>query len=753
MKDYLSYATLLDVYLAEPSIFSEADRVVLLQTLLDVLKSSDELTYNIAWNIPDLLMGFYHMPFDFGTQRIAETPFIKLLMAIFSHIAEKGNPKELSLKALETLSRLSVQSNYSLVYSKKYNPKADGDKDEEETSDDDDEDEYDLFYSDRYKYSFEEVESRMRTAERYLDLKFVSLHETIASTLQRIHTSYPSRFFSTTTTGLLSFLALNIDTLSLHGLIFIVRRLYTFARDYNPPLPPPYGVSGDLPVSETEIQLLHKLLQSFLSFLFDLLFSISSVKWAHRLYVELRHNVALEVQPTKRERFYVLQNYAAQIDDLAFRLQQLGLSLDMDTDKLFDDMVKDLVDKYDKKAGISHAALEVLVDDVASETSTIKPESLPFDFQDAKVPESVYLSKEGVFLFVTQARYENRHFPEALSFKNLQNLIKVTHEFVLGSASPYANGDGENEEDSASKIPTPGICDALAFWALWTLRNIKTTEQLLQQVPSEGLLIEYLQILTMLAVHTNPEREGDLKSLFYSIIWRILSLHTHTMRYGYLIDTIKSCPYPEPREMAIKNLKDLLVAKNGTVSKSARIPSSTGKSDTDFLEKKLEQLGIKEENSKGPKGFNPDMIVRPNQIEPEEDEKRGNGTSGSKLSDGENEEIASMISTAINDAIALVAKQGKTEDSEDEEEGSLLEADDDDEQIDFGILGSWANFVAANTLTPESTAEIVLLFDSFLASLKKLGATGDDGESDAEVLGLQRQGDLLELLVTSIKRD
>lgn len=740
-----------------PTRFSDVDRVLLLQTLLDILRSSDVLTYNIAWNIPDLLLPYFDQHFDFDHQSLADTPFIKLLLATFSHIAEKGNPKELNLKALETLSRLSVIANYNEIHQK--SPKVknedseggyeEGDKDEEGEgegeeydyfdNDDSDDDTGNPFFDDQFNYSKSDFESRARVAERFLDLKFVALFETISTTLKRITTSYPSRFLATATTGLLSFFASNVPRLSLHGLVFVVRRLYLFVRDYNPLL--------NDSVTEMEKELLRKLLQSFITFLFEILFSTTSVKWSHRLYVELRNNVALEIQQIKRERFYVLQNYTFQINDLSERIEQLGMSIDMDVNSLFKELVSDLVEKYDKNNLSLPDTLNTVSDDTASETSTIRPDSLPFDFQGAKAPENVHLSKEGILLFVTQVRFENRHNPESPAFKSFQDLIKVTHEFILGSASPYSL-QGDNESETAA-IPSSGVCDALAFWALWTLRNVKSTQQLLHQVPSEKMLIEYLQLLTMMAVHINPDREGDLKALLYSVILRILSLHTHAMRYGYLVDTIKSCPFSESKQMAIRHLKDFLVAKKLTQhNKSAQSNTVDGES---LLDEKLKKLDINDEKTQHhATSFNPDLVVRPNLLVEQDQSEE----SCEKLSAEENEEVATLISLAIKSATEISSRQFQDQEKGEDDGVSLHsgnEEEDEEEEIDFSVLGAWANFVAAGALTQSITNQVASKFDTFVNHLKDL--CKDGSEVDEDEFLLLRQAELLELLVGSIKRE
>lgn len=689
--------------------------------MLKALQADDELVYNIAWDLPDLLLGYFLSDFDFDG-KLGDTSFARPLLSIFSTIVKKGNPKELNLKALETLSNLTIEGNYNAVFHKGTRDDAENDEDENVS----------YIELDTLNLPADDVYLRKQIAERYLDLKFVSLFELATKSLFRVETLYPSRFLAPTTSGLLAFLANNLPQISFHGLIFVVRRLYMFPRDFEEIKAPP-----GKEVSESEIKLQVKLLQSFITFLVYLFFSQSLVKWSHRLYIELRRGVAVEPDQLKRERFYLLHGYTEQMEDLSYRLGQLAYSFDLEVEELFADLVKEYVEKYDKRAGIQHDA----DDDNASETSTIQPDALPFDFQGAKVADNVHLSKEGIFLLGTQSRFINRKRPDIPEFSTLSALIKVTREIALGN---------EN-------LPGAGVKDALCFWALWMLRNIKNSEQLYEQVPNEGMLIEYLQVLTMLASQFDVDEQTG--QIIYSIVTRILALATHELRYKYLVDTIESCPFPGASEVAIKMLKDFLVppknAKAKTAEETKTETEAEAKTETeskhdadadavDAVGDGISRLDISKASSTsaGPEKFNMDVAVVP----------EAPSSLSTKLTAVEEEQISSIISQVVNSASSSVASQLKAlnqeesdgEGTEDEGINGLAGS----RGIDFGLLAAWANFLTASPLSAEGMKKQVGDFKKLVLELKQLYANETE-ESDPQ--GLRRQTEMLDFLVQSFK--
>lgn len=706
LQDYISYSTLLSVHLSDPGIYTEDERLILLNRLLKVLSNDHVLLYHIGWDLPDLLIRYLLSSFDFETGPIRYILSIKPITAIFTLLAEKGNTKEVNLKALDTLEHLTVESNYNAVWKL-----ANKDVQYEGT----DPDSYHLL--DAARLSKDEYDNRVRIAERYFDIKFLALFELISNTTSTVKTSYPSRFLASTTSGLLSFFANNAKRLSYHGLIFIARRLYLFPRDYTLLLS---ENEQDSSISENEVKIQAKLLQSYITFLYQLMFLGTSAKWATRLYLELRHGVAAEPDQLKRERFYALNGYTATMEDLATRVEQLGYSFDLELIPLFKNVVKDYICSYNKRVG------NIQEEDTVSETSTIRSDALPFDFQGAKLPDNVHLSKEGIVLLATQLRCTNRKNKDIPEFSSFADLMKVTAEIVLG---------GESDINI-------GMIDALCFWALWAIRNIKNRDQFNKQVSDEKLVIEYLQCLTLLS--SKAFRDDQLAQLIYSVINRILALQTPQFRYNYLIDTIESCPFPMASEVAIKSLKELLASPSRSIPPNE---NQNGKrSDVESITSSLSNIKIS-------KSLPPTF----------------------QLSESQNSKITRLIFSVIDSAstaIETLKRQNGEEvglisssDDDTENEDELRESKDypksvsgsTSSSVDFGLLIVWANFLSSSPLSRESTNKLTKKYKTLVKELNSMYKNGQDSdenkniaENGSEINRFLKQTQLLQSLVDRI---
>lgn len=729
VKDYISYSTILSIHLDDPTVYTEKERQILINRLLKVLENNDELVYNIGWDLPELLLGYFLSSFNFTDGKLRDTSFAKPLSSIFTILAEKGNSKEVNLKALDLLAHLTVEDNYDSIWNKttRENDEYDGD--------------ISFYHTDALNLSHEDYLYRKTVAERYLDLKFNALFELISTTLSKVSTSYPSRFLASATSGLLSFLANNINELSAHGSIFVARRLYLFPRDYQFETP----TEGKAPVSEVEHSIQIKLLQSFITFLCQLMFTKTSPKWAQRLFIELRFGVAAETDQLKRERHYVLRGNEASIEDLSSRIEQQAYSFDLDIVSLFNDTVKEYVFKYNKRTGSNNNNVE---EDQVSESSTIRPDVPPFDFQGAKAPDNVYLSKEGIFLLATRQRFANRKPNNLPEFASFGDLIKLTSEMVMGGDSDLSSG----------------VIDALCFWALWMLRNIKTHEQFYQQVSDEKQVIEYLQCLTLLA--NNVVNDSQLSQLIYSVINRILSLQSSSFRCNYLIDTIESCPFSTAIEVAIKSLKDFLVPPASFTPTSDKTSSNDNKNDAkssessavDSVADSVAKMDITKSSNttSGPNSFNPKLAVVPNQQQHSETENAANPRPVSKLSEAQNAKITRLINSVLNSAFSAVESQQRqiAANATDTSTSNDNAADNDNSssaQIDFGLLTVWANFLTVSPLTPGSMKALGGSYNNLVARMKDLyNSEKEDGEDNTDNDMFLRQIELLEILVKHI---
>ncbi|KAK9375890.1 YAP-binding/ALF4/Glomulin [Lipomyces chichibuensis] len=251
--DYITYSTLLDVYLGNPNRYKESERVALLQALESILRRSEILLSYVAWDLPVLLLPYLASadPFDSVAASKVLTPR-KAVLKIFNLIAEKGNAKEVFLKSIEALSTLNVD------------------------------------------FPLDATPEQILDCEKLFVLKFYALFEVIISVTRRITTQYPSRFLTTSSTALLSFFSGHVDELSEQSLPVLLRRLYLFARDY---VPPPSKTA----VEPEEEALQRRMLQSYVTHMVEIMLRNKSVAWSRRYFAEIKPQI--DVLPIReRER-------------------------------------------------------------------------------------------------------------------------------------------------------------------------------------------------------------------------------------------------------------------------------------------------------------------------------------------------------------------------------------------------------------------------------------------------------------------
>lgn len=185
-QDYLSYSTILDIYLSDPSKYTYDERELLLLHLYTILSEDKQLTYEIGWDLPSLLILYVDSDYDFHGP-IRKAPGVHRILKIFEILAHNGNPKELFLKCNEVLSNLKIEDT--------------------------------------------KTSSRLDIQEKFFDIKLYCLFELIDSCMKRIKTYYPSRFLSMTVVSYINLIH-HSSSPTISNTSFILKRLYSFARNY-----------------------------------------------------------------------------------------------------------------------------------------------------------------------------------------------------------------------------------------------------------------------------------------------------------------------------------------------------------------------------------------------------------------------------------------------------------------------------------------------------------------------------------------
>lgn len=126
------------------------------------------------------------------------------------------------------------------------------------------------------------------------------------------------------------------------------------------------------------------------------------------------------------------------------RFVLLSLSFGFNTTSLFKITINEYLCRINKRTG------KPIEEYPSSETSTIKSNGMSFNFTGISVPESVYLSREGILFLATSYRFANCQLGDIPDFASFDEIIKVYNEIVL-----------ENKSNIGLGLP-----DCLCFWAL-----------------------------------------------------------------------------------------------------------------------------------------------------------------------------------------------------------------------------------------------------------------------------------------------
>lgn len=299
--DYLSYATLLDIHLSDPERYNDEEKLQLLNKLHDILSENLDVVREIGWDLPELLINFYDLEWDYTGSLLRETGLIKAIMDNFDLVAKNGNAKELFLKSIELLTTL------------------------------------------------EDFDASNEKSFKIADIKLHTLIELLNTSLKRINTIYPSRFLSMATASLLRAITMYC-TKSIHTR-FVLRRLYAFARDYMAPLKPndylsKHGITQEEAdkIEDDENFLQRKLLQSFLTQISEITFLQNSFDLSVELYKSLQYKCQNKLPPPDENNEEIITSSRG----LFTRVTQLALSFDLDLADDFEKMKKSSVELFEK---------------------------------------------------------------------------------------------------------------------------------------------------------------------------------------------------------------------------------------------------------------------------------------------------------------------------------------------------------------------------------------------------------------------
>ncbi|ODV93503.1 hypothetical protein PACTADRAFT_52078 [Pachysolen tannophilus NRRL Y-2460] len=528
-KDYLSYATLIDVYLTDISRFDQEEKLMILNALEKILEENHDIIYEIGWDLPDLLIKFL-----FGnlqrTIRLQGNESIVIIIQIFKLLSEYGNSKELLLKSCELISKLTLQ------------PDEKG------------------FINEDQEYFFK--------------IAFHALIELLNSSLKKITTNYPSRFLSSAIVSFTNFLIVNQPFVSSATNLFVFRRFYTFIRDYSPPKSPSSNTSELsqeqlIKIKEDEEYLQRVLLTSFLTNGIPILISKFAMNWTYNFYSQKLHKPNSKFRIP--EAYLNFSHFDISADDnyegLMLRCAQLAWSLDLNLEELFFEDIRESAALFNDNVVIDEKKeLDPLSEEIYSLVIS------DFNKSQKAKKASITLSKEGIMLLLTAQVTLDKSYESRILNIRPHDMIK----FFLRKSIPAIIDSSLNFKSTS---------DALFFWSWYSIHYEKhfdrtLTSSSIAQVDKIYTNL-YLQLLiSRLTASDNPA----VRMIIYTLVTKILALSKEDISYDFIKDSLEVCPYDNAKAALIGILKDLLIRQKIFDSP----PSSANKS----LENAINSLQI-----------------------------------------------------------------------------------------------------------------------------------------------------------------
>lgn len=514
-KDFLSYSTLLDIYLGDPTKFKNSEREELLDALLAVLSSSDELVHEIGWDIPQLLLPYVESSDADLSGPIRSLPGVYKTLKIFEVLALKGNPKELFLKCCELLTTIKIEDIAST----------------------------------------DDINEKIQ----FFEVKLYCIFELVDASLKKIKTFYPSRFLSMAVTSFINMVYQNnID--SSHLIQFILRRAYSFARNYNS-LPLPDDVSSVTneelaKLTSDEEYLQQKLLTAFIT---------QAVQVAMKNYYFGYSNDHFSYLQSLIDN--KKQGYTSDVPALD-RLGELALSFDLDLTQIF----KDYVSHGDKL--LNSVDLNQLDDDVSGEIF----EKIIIDYQkvvlttiiDQKVEKINNSTIGSVIIFMHKIAVSRKFdqidicFKDALSI-TLRSIVPqmIQHSFILEV-----------------------MIDISIFVSWYSLHQLQlkgeSPELAIANIPKQHLTVYYQALLHTIIF---CDSRKNFRFIVITLLTKVLASSPESITYPFIIDSLKSCPFDKVIAVLVGIFKELLI-------KSKPQPKEIQKSIDNDLADKLNKVKL-----------------------------------------------------------------------------------------------------------------------------------------------------------------
>lgn len=511
-KDYISFSTVLDVYLDDWSIYNAEERTQLMDTLYEVLEADKQLLAEIGWDLPPLLLPLIEdgWPVKFG---LRESFPVVWLYKMFNLLTENGDPKALLLTCCEQIKILK-------------------DTDQDEPVDPVLFEEIKNSLSEEYKSKFDDVDQRIAnyiTIKRggFLVIKFHALFECIKFSLRKIDTLYPSKFLGMVVSTILNFFN---NAKSSSGEISILRAVYLFMRDYVPP-DIPKGIVEREELSEEEFEKIfgdeNYLQRKLLCFLLGA--CVDRMSQSHPV------PLIIALMPSLID--YEMSSAAKNYVELLNRLVTLQLSFDIDVEHQLMTEIQDC-----------HGLLIKNIENVNTAEDMVKVVISTYNntsFRDKK-PTGLTLTNSSLIILYMFAGYVDHVNSTIQAPLDTLSLIALQLFMFI----PYT------VDTSLTNLA------AFSYLLVMTILNIEKTKQVASasQLANKRirlLVLTYLQTVTSVVSLCGLK---NIRKLFSKFLNKFLQHLPEDISYSFILDTLENCPFDDSVVCVLTVYKHLVSA-------------------------------------------------------------------------------------------------------------------------------------------------------------------------------------------------
>ncbi|CAI4055844.1 hypothetical protein SKDZ_02G3210 [Saccharomyces kudriavzevii ZP591] len=543
-EDLIELVTLIDIYGEQvDQEGTHEEKTKFIETLNTLLEDNPDITGEIGWDLPKGLLKFLSKDNVDVSKRLGVNMIVQGVMKCFYAISIQGEPKKCLVTGLELLSCTSVEdvsengqhNKNTLVDEKLPGEVVKNDSDPNDIS----------YYGERKSSS-----------EFFLTLKSYILFEFIGASLKRISTLYPSKYLGAAVATIEKFVYNHAD--SFEDALFLLRRVYTFCRNYIPPDPPKdiqlneeFTQEMFDKVVEKENKLQVRLLRKLCTF------GISTPIKTVNINTDVKYYCALNHQQ------FQLSVYYAELLELYSRYYQLAFSLDVNIENEFRDVVKEC---------------RIIYKSVPQEASAVNDEAklvlermvyklaYTFEVQKTAKEKNVGLDSNGIVLFSGINYLETN--------KHLVNTMTITDAVYLylrfATPSLYSRVYHSVAVESVNR-----------YW-LWYAITTEPLESVKKEL--KNLSVFVTKALLQVLLQKNCVQVNDhLRMINFTLLTRLLCLVPEAVAFGFIMDVLKVCPFPLGKTSVLCILKDL---------SRQRISQKDENPETSLITEKLSNLGI-----------------------------------------------------------------------------------------------------------------------------------------------------------------